>query len=90
MKNLTKHISIYYITMGTLSIALIALLMSLLNWPVVAEIALGTALFIHALVLSKTAKDLFISAHEKGLVSEFYYRLKNGYEISESNSETEI
>lgn len=85
--NISKYNLIYYITIAATSLVLIVALLSLLNWPVVAQIALGTALFLHSLILSRTAKDLFLGALEKGLVHELLYTLRSASEISKQNRE---
>lgn len=88
MKYFRKLSLLYYVAVGVLSGSVILLFLHLIQWPVIAESALGITLFIHSLVLARTAKDLTISAYEKGLISELFNQLKNGYEISETHTES--
>jgi len=76
MNNVSKFSLLYYLTAAATSLILIIALLSLLNWPVVAEVAFGSALFLHALIISKSAKSLFLSALDKGLVQEFFYSVR--------------
>ncbi|CAN5184009.1 hypothetical protein BH23BAC3_BH23BAC3_08160 [soil metagenome] len=85
--NCSKYTLLYYITTAATTLVLIVALLSLLKWPVVAELALGTALFIHSLILSRTAKDLFLGALEKGLVHEMLYSIRAGAEVTKQNRE---
>ena len=73
MNNVSKFSLLYYLAAAATSLVLIIALLSLLNWPVVAEVAFGSALFLHALILSKNAKGLFLNALDKGLVQEYFY-----------------
>lgn len=76
MNNISKYSLLYYLTAAATSLVLIIALLSLLNWPVLADVAFGSALFLHALILSKSAKDLFLNALDKGLVQEFFYSVR--------------
>ncbi|REL24752.1 hypothetical protein DYD21_16425 [Rhodohalobacter sp. SW132] len=76
----------YYGTVSVVSLVLITLLISLLNWPLPAGLALGSALFLHSLILSRSLKDLFLGALEKGMIDDLLYSLKADTEISERNS----
>lgn len=76
MNNVSRFSLLYYLTAAATSLVLIIALLSLLNWPVVAEVTFGTALFLHALIISKTVKDLFLAALDKGLVQELFYSVR--------------
>jgi len=76
MNNVSKYSMLYYLSTAATSLIVIIALLSLLNWPILAEVAFGSALFLHSLILSKTAKDLFINALDKGLVHELFYSLR--------------
>ena len=90
MKNNSKKFSLlFYGAVATASIVLILLIFNGLDWPVSAEIILGTTLFVHSIALARSAKEMFIAAYNKGLIHELVYRLQHGYDISESKSETE-
>lgn len=73
-----------------MSTGIIALLISLLEWPVIAEIVTASALFIHSLLLARNAKDLFLTASQKGLVTEWLLRLQHSFEMKSHNSESEV
>ena len=83
MNSSIKYKLLYYGTVSAVSAAMILLLLSWLSWPATAAIAFGAALFIHALILSRSAKDLFLAALEKGLIHELIYTAKSGTELPE-------
>ena len=89
MKNTSKYLLLYYTMMSLISAGLILLLVNVLQWPVSSEIIIGVTLFIHSIILSRSAKDLFVVAHEKGLLSEWLFNLKHGYDISNGKGETD-
>lgn len=83
MNSSTKYKLLYYGTVSVLSASMILLLLSWLSWPATAAIAFGITLFIHSLILSRSAKDLFLAALEKGIIEEFIYTAKSGAELPE-------
>lgn len=87
---MSKYSLLYYSTAATLSAGVIMLLIHSVQWPASAEIILGITLFLHSLILARTAKDLFLSAYQNGLISEWFLRLQHGYDMSESKSESEV
>lgn len=89
MKYFSKLSFFYYTSTAVVSGSIILLFLHLIQWPVLAEVILGTTLFIHGLILARTIKDLAITAHQKGILSDLYYQIKHGYEMSESNPESE-
>ncbi|MFO7847676.1 MAG: hypothetical protein R6V27_14010 [Balneolaceae bacterium] len=90
MKSSSKRYSLlYYGAVAAASLMLILLIFNGLNWPVSAEIILGSTLLIHSMALAKTAKQMFLAAYKKGLIHEFVYRLQHGYDISESKSDSD-
>jgi len=86
MTGSNRYKILYYSVIAVVSFILITFLVSLLNWPLLAEIALGCALWIHALILSRSIKDLFLSALEKGMLDELLYTLKATAEVGERNT----
>lgn len=90
MKSISKPSLLYYCISAIISAGFISLLISGLNWPVAAEIIIAITLFTHSLILARSAKDLFLAAQEKGLITEWVLQLQHGYDISESNGESEI
>lgn len=90
MKRISKPSLLYYCISSIISAGIIFLLIQGFNWPVGAEIIIAITLFIHSLVLARSAKDIFLAAQEKGLLTEWFLQLQHGYDISESNSESEI
>ena len=89
MKNTSKYTLIFYATVSLASAGLIFVVLHILQWPLVSELITGTALFVHSIILARSAKDLFSAAHEKGLVTQWLFHLQNGYDVSNSNSEIE-
>lgn len=89
MKIASKYIFLFYFTVSLISAGLILLLLNILQWPVSAEVIIGITLFVHSIILSRSAKDLFMTALEKGLVSDWVFHLQHGYDMSNSKSETD-
>lgn len=89
MKYTSKLSFLYYASTAVVSASIILLLFHIIQWPVLAEAIFGTTLFFHSLFLARTVKDLTLAAHRKGILSDLYYQLKNGYEMSESKPESE-
>src|SRR6056297_1832056 len=77
MKNTSKYTLLYYTTVSLVSAGLIFVLLYILQWPLASELITGTALFVHSIILARSAKDLFAAAHEKGLVSQWLFHLQN-------------
>ena len=84
MNSSFKYKLFYYGTASAVSATMILLLLSWLSWPATAATAFGVTLFIHALILSRSAKDLFLAALEKGLIHELIYTAKSSAELPES------
>jgi len=89
MQNTSKYTLLFYATVSLASAGLIFVVLHILQWPLVSELITGTALFVHSIILARSAKDLFSAAHEKGLVTQWLFHLQNGYDVSNSNSEIE-
>lgn len=83
MNSLVKYRLLYYIASAVTALPVIIAILSILNWPVVAEIALGVALFIHSLVLARSAKKIIRYVSDSGLLEERMYPYAQGYNISE-------
>ncbi len=85
MNSLLKYRLLYYIATAITALPVIIAILSILNWPVIAETALGVALFLHSLILAKYAKNALRHATESGLLQEWAYSLSQEVEVSEQN-----
>jgi len=65
-----KSTFIYYATVSSISMICIVLMLSLINWPLAASAVLGIALFIHSLMLSRSIRETYLNAKNKGLADE--------------------
>lgn len=90
MKSISKINFIYFSLTSVISGGMILLLLNMLNWPVLASVVFGSALYIHSLYLSRQLKDLFFKAYEKGLVGDLIFYLKRNFELPDNKSESEI
>lgn len=88
--NTSKYSLFYYVSVGIISIGLILLVLSTLQWPISSEVITGAALFAHSLILARSAKDLFLAAQQKGLISDLLFHIQHGYDMSKSNSESDV
>ncbi len=86
----SKITFIYFSLTSVMSGGLILLLLNILNWPVIASVAFGSALYIHSIFLSRQLKDLFLKAYEKGLVGDLIFYLKGNFELPDNKSESEF
>jgi|AntRauTorcE11898_2_1112593.scaffolds.fasta_scaffold22190_1 uncharacterized membrane protein YjjP (DUF1212 family) len=89
MKNTSKYTLLYYFTASLISAGIILLILQGITWPVGSEIIISIVLYIHSLLLTRSAKDLFINARQKGLISELFLQFQHGYDISNSNRESD-
>lgn len=85
MNSSSKYKLLYYIASAVTALPVIIAILSILSWPLIAEISLGVALFLHSLILAKSAKEIFRYARENGLLQEWAYSLTQGVEVSEQN-----
>ncbi|WP_340103572.1 hypothetical protein [Rhodohalobacter sp. 8-1] len=89
MKGTLKYTLLYYFSVSIMSASIILLILRGLQWPLSSEIIIGTTLYIHSLILARTSKDLFITAHQKGLISEWLFQMQHGYDMSKSNGDSD-
>ena len=85
MNSLLKYRLLYYIAAAITALPVIIAILSILNWPVIAETSLGVALFLHSLILAKYAKNALRYATENELLQEWAYSLTQEVEVSEQN-----
>lgn len=90
MNKISKFALLFYCSTGVISAGAILLLLYALQFPALSEAIIGIALFIHSFILARSAKDLFMSAYEKGLVSEWVFQLQQSYEVSSNNRERDV
>jgi hypothetical protein len=72
-----------------MSVGMIALLINALQWPLISEMIIASALYLHIIIFARTAKDLFFSAYQKGLVSDWLFQLQHSYDMRNHNGESE-
>ena len=77
MDTLIKSTFIYYATASSISTICIVLMLSLINWPLVASAVLGVTLFIHSIMLSRSIREIYQNAKRKGLAEESAEFIRN-------------
>jgi len=89
MESFSKSALTYYTVVSLFSLAFILLLLNWLSWPFLASAVMGSALFLHSLIISAGAKTLYSRASESGLKAELSAQLKSIFSFSGSGRKTE-
>lgn len=90
METLTRSNTAFYGVTSAVAALMIVVVMGWLNWPLLASLILGAALFTHALILSKYVKDLYLRARDKNITPDISRQLKSLFVSSVGKQESEV
>jgi len=87
MNSINKYKLLYYVAAAVTALPVIIAILSILNWPLLAEVSLGAALLLHSLALAKTAKEAYRYIRDNGLLHEWIYSIERGVEMTDQRRE---